>query len=1149
MKRFIYIFLGIIVGTTGIVSAATVFNSQQLAPNPSNGNCLTTNGATPGVNIWSSCGGGGGSGSGTVSTSTPLVAGRVDFSTSASTIGNDSTFTFSTVTKNLGFSYGSTTAFTVLGASYIPQLANLISNGLIYTAGSNGTLNTVATSTLSGTGLISVTSGAYVPGATPIVVSCPTCGAGTVTAISVATANGFAGNSSGGPTPALTLTTTINSAVLKGNGTAISGAANGTDYTLITANTCSAGNHVSAITAAGVITCSADSGGSGTFAYPFDITTYSGTTVNSTSTPIWLKATSPFSLIASSTGMDFFSAFGPQATSSIANALQIGGTIGDNALKITAGRVYPSSVSVGGLVNLSNSTINSGPALDVYTNFGAGATGRLASYLCDSPSFDQDCVIIDNDAANTTALNIKGEPTGKGVLKIEHTGVGTGFSNSSLLSLDGGAATDAQGIFMDWTSGPTTGKLLNLRNNGVEYLTLNGSGRLGISSTTINNTRAVINSVAGDAFSLWVGSTTNPWLKIANDGFGTTTLSGLNISGSATSTSNVGYNITTGCFSINSTCISGSGGGSGTVTSVVAGAGFQNQGLNITTSGTLVGALATSATPVISPAGLPYWTAAGDATTPARLGTTATTTLAGTGAISVSNSPFVIGGTPAVISLGTVPIANGGCNSTSFSITNTLLYFDGTRCVATSTNPLYVDAIVATSSTKASEIWYRLGTATTTPNYPLDSFSATTPQIALSAGAGVLEWTMRNAGGNFYLASTTVQGTATSTAPAALSVLSTGQVGIGTDLPTQVNANSRLTVAGLGAIDITASTTDNTTLSTAILEVYAPGARTFMGSHGTNQVTTQYGITVGGWSEIGAINSSFGTSNGLMIGTRTNATPIVLGNGGLERLRVASNGMIGVGTTTPFGQFQISTSSASATFKPQLVLTDTNAPLNAKHWYMTSDFGNFDIGSTSDTGTYATSSAFTISAPTTASPGTTFGIATTAPWRTLSVVGTVAINGLTGATGKNSVCIDTTTKELVDAGNTTCTLSSQFVKHDIKNLTLDKAFNILKLRPIQYLANEDNTPHYGFIAEEVAKVDPLLAEYAKEDITIDGHLFKKGDPISVDYARMTASIVRYIQDISSTGRRKVEENWQWLAIVVLFGLVFYQQRQINKLKK
>ncbi len=61
-------------------------------------------------------------------------------------------------------------------------------------------------------------------------------GAGTVTTISVASANGLAGSSSGGATPALTLTTSI-TGLLKGNGTAISAASSGTDYALPNANT------------------------------------------------------------------------------------------------------------------------------------------------------------------------------------------------------------------------------------------------------------------------------------------------------------------------------------------------------------------------------------------------------------------------------------------------------------------------------------------------------------------------------------------------------------------------------------------------------------------------------------------------------------------------------------------------------------------------------------------------------------------------------------------------------------------------------------------------------------------------------------------------------------------------------------------------
>lgn len=60
--------------------------------------------------------------------------------------------------------------------------------------------------------------------------------AGSVTAVSVVSANGLAGTSSGGTTPALTLSTTV-TGLLKGNGTAISAATSGTDYAPATSGT------------------------------------------------------------------------------------------------------------------------------------------------------------------------------------------------------------------------------------------------------------------------------------------------------------------------------------------------------------------------------------------------------------------------------------------------------------------------------------------------------------------------------------------------------------------------------------------------------------------------------------------------------------------------------------------------------------------------------------------------------------------------------------------------------------------------------------------------------------------------------------------------------------------------------------------------
>ncbi len=110
-------------------------------------------------------------------------------------------------------------------------------------------------------------------------------------------------------------------------------------------------------------------------------------------------------------------------------------------------------------------------------------------------------------------------------------------------------------------------KIQAFRDNSVHSLLLNpAGGRVGV-ATTSPFARFAINPLAGDLFAFAIGSSTKSLLAVSTEGFGTTTLAGLNISGQATSTSNVGFNISAGCFAINGTCISGGGAGSGTVNS------------------------------------------------------------------------------------------------------------------------------------------------------------------------------------------------------------------------------------------------------------------------------------------------------------------------------------------------------------------------------------------------------------------------------------------------------------------------------------------------------------------------------------------------------------------------------------------------------
>lgn len=223
----------------------------------------------------------------------------------------------------------------------------------------------------------------------------------------------------------------------------------------------------------------------------------------------------------------------------------------------------------------------------------------------------------------------------------------------------------------------------------------------------------------------------------------------------------------------------------------------------------------------------------------------------------------------------------------------------------------------------------------------------------------------------------------------AISPNSATAVGIGTTNPREVNANSKLTIAGIGAVDVVASSTDNTTLSTAIIEAYAPGSRIFMGAHGTNQITTQYGITVGGWAEIGAINSSLGTLNGLLLGTRTTATPIIFGTNSVEAMRITSGQNVGVGTSTPYTKLTVW--GPGTTTAESFEVSNNASTTNVRVWDNGTVYlrGNVGVGSTTPA--------------TLLSVGTSNGINFTTATTTFNSTG--GINIVSGCYSVLSVCI------------------------------------------------------------------------------------------------------------------------------------------------
>lgn len=144
--------------------------------------------------------------------------------------------------------------------------------------------------------------------------------------------------------------------------------------------------------------------------------------------------------------------------------------------------------------------------------------------------------------------------------------------------------------------------------------------------------------------------------------------------------------------------------------------------------------------------------------------------------------------------------------------------------------------------------------------------------------------------------------------------------------------------------------------------------------------------------------------------------------------------------------------------------------------------------------------------------GGNIGIASTTPWRRLSVVGTMAINGLTSSTAGNAVCI-LANFDVVNAGGTTCIASSGKTKKNVNTLSGVEATRIVMgLRPKVYENREGGDIRFGFIAEDAEKIDPRLVEYAIDDITLpNGITIKKGDPHGFDYLRYTAVLTATVQ--------------------------------------
>lgn len=430
---------------------------------------------------------------------------------------------------------------------------------------------------------------------------------------------------------------------------------------------------------------------------------------------------------------------------------------------------------------------------------------------------------------------------------------------------------------------------------------------------------------------------------------GTTTLRGLNISGYATSTSNVGFNITTGCYAIAGTCIGAGGSG---LTSYDAWT-HPSAGISATTSilsfpyssstayssfqtsSTTLGLFGTASIGSTSPfAKLSINPNTGDTASFVIGSSTATRLIvdnAGKMALGTAfPSSFVtlVGNVSDTADIGTVSSAGGNSNAQlSFAPASDGLNRWGIRLSSTLTDLNFDFRQRGGTNTRTLLTLSRdgvLGIGTTTPSLQstLTIASTTNPQLSLSAGAGLSQWTFRNAGGNFYLSTTTVLGTAT-TSTSALTITNGGEY----FLSTTTAGTLKVTSTGLLWSDTSSGgggynlVQDEGTPLTARTTLNFTGSGVSCADNGGSSRTDC------------TINAGAATAGGSDGQIQFNDATALGGTSGLVWNKA---GKLGLGTTTPWAIFSMASTTYNYTLPLMHVSTSSDAFGNLFHVSATS---------------------------------------------------------------------------------------------------------------------------------------------------------------------------------------------------------------------
>lgn len=738
--------------------------------------------------------------------------------------------------------------------------------------------------------------------------------------------------------PALGLT-----GLVKGNGSsAATVGLNGTDFTLVTANTCGAGQFFNAGTAAGVFSCGTPAGTTYTGTYPIIVT---GSVISSgfSTTTTWGAGNNGL-VMTGATGIPFV-----QATSS-AISLNISG----NAATVTTNANLTGVVtSSGNATSFAASPTFSGTVTGTsFSGAGTGLTGTAASLS-----------IGGNAATVTTNANLTGVVTSVGnatsfaasptfsgtVTGTSFSGAGTGLTGTAAsLSIGGNAATVT-------TNANLTGVITSSGNT-----TSFGSQSAGVLGNPATGNTAV------QATSTLYGAVQNGKVLAGVNGV---------LAYVATSTDSCGTGVTcsysggTNTFSI----------AAGAITDSMLSSTFVKT-LSFTTGQGVSGSFTAGATPALS------------LTLGALTGVTSYNGLvvtANTGTITTG----IWNGT-------TIALANGGTNATSFTTSGNAVYYNGSSLLTAPLTSAITIPYASTTEITASSNAFVLGNldvGTTTPQSKL-------LYVYGNQSGGIARIQRFNASTNATLGTYSITAESTGIAADGFGVGQTFELVSDGVNPNTFNTISTITAVRhgadnsgtLGLFGYSAGSPNAALYVDGPSGVVAVGTSTpgnacnaqgFCVANGTNALINMVAGTTA------LVNTFFDSANNGTtiegeVGTATNH-PFTFWSNNLKRMTLSAAGFLGIATTTP--QFPLSVANATI---PQISLSDTS--ITSSPWYLRGIGSSFYIGTSSPT-TFATSSNPSIWIDGTKAASLSVG-STTPTFAAINGLVTLGSNGANGST-------------------------------------------------------------------------------------------------------------------------------------------------------